>query len=66
MGQKWVKNTFFQKLSWTVGGAQVNFAHFEPVLTQLSPLGHMYAPSCTVRTYLRAILWSGVELGRGV
>ena len=45
---------------------EVNCAHFDPVWTQFSPLCHMYAPSCTLHTYLRAILWSHVELGRGV
>ena len=45
---------------------QVFLAHFEPVLTEFSPISHMYAPSCTLRTYLRAVWWSHVELGRGV
>ena len=43
-----------------------NSTPFEPILTQCSPLRHMYAPSCTLRTYLRAILWSHLDLGRGV
>ena len=30
------------------------------------PLRHMYAPSCTLHTYLRALWWSHLELGRGV
>ena len=56
--QKWVKNgpeTQFSKRHCGPFGVQtqVNCAHFEPVLTQFSPFGHMYAPSCTVHTYLR-------------
>ena len=34
---------------------QVKLAHFEPVFNQLSPFRHMYAPRCTLRTYLRAV-----------
>ena len=30
---------------------QVFLAHFEPVLTELSPFHHMYAPLCALRTY---------------
>ena len=45
---------------------QVFPAHFEPVLTEFSPFSHMYAPSCTLRTYLGAAWWSHLELGRGV
>ena len=45
---------------------QVFLAHFEPNLTQFSPFRHMYAPSCTLRAYLRAVRWSHLELGRGV
>ena len=69
--QKWVKNgsktrfsksdpTLFQMLK------QVFLAHFEPNLTQFSPFRHMYAPSCALRTYIRALWWSHLELGRGV
>ena len=32
---------------------QVFGAHFEPVLIEFSSLRHVYAPSCTLRTYLR-------------
>ena len=67
MGQKWVKNVFsksdpgpFRVLK------QVKCAHLKPVLTQFSPFRHMYAPKCTLRTYLGAVLWSHLELGRGV
>ena len=45
---------------------QVSLAHFEPILNDLSPFSHMYAPRCTLCTYLRAVWWSHVELGRGV
>ena len=36
------------------------------VLTEFSPFRDMYAPSCALRTYLRAVWWSHLELGRGV
>ena len=45
---------------------QVVLARFEPNLTQFSPFLHMYAPSCTLCVYLRAVWWSHLELGRGV
>ena len=45
---------------------QVSLAQFEPVLNKFSPFRHMYAPSCALCTYLRALLWSHLELGRGV
>ena len=46
---------------------QVNSADFDPVLTHFIALfRHMYAPSCTLRTHLRAILWSHLELGSEV
>ena len=45
---------------------QVFSAHSDPVLTEFSPFGHMYAPRCVLRTYLRAVWWSHGELGRGV
>ena len=44
---------------------EVFLAHFEPVLTKFSPFRRMYAPSSTLRTYLKAFLWSHLELGRG-
>ena len=44
---------------------QVVLAHFEPVLTEFSPFHHMYAPLCALRTYLRAVWWSHLELGEG-
>ena len=44
---------------------QVFLAHFEPVLTEFSPFHHMYAPLCALRTYLRAVWWSHLELGEG-
>ena len=40
-------------------------ARFEPVLTEFSPLKHMYAPLCALRPYLRAVCWSHLELGEG-
>ena len=69
--QKWVKHgskTCFSKSDRGTFGVhkQVFRAHFEPVLTELSPFPHMYAPSCTLRTYLRAVWWRYLELGRGV
>ena len=52
MGQKWVKNAFFQKRSRSSPDAQTNFlAHFEPVLMEFSPFHHMYAPRCTLEPY---------------
>ena len=42
---------------------QVFLAHFEPVLTDFSPFHHMYARLCALRTYLRAVWWSHLELG---
>ena len=69
--QKWVKNglkpRFFKSDPGALGMLkQVFLSHFQPVLTELSPFIHMYAPSCTLRTYLRAVWWSHLELGRGV
>ena len=45
---------------------QVFLAHFELVLTVFSPFHHMYAPFYALRTYVRAVWWSHLELGRGV
>ena len=36
---------------------QVFLAYFEPVLTKFNPFRHLYAPSCTLCTYLRALWW---------
>ena len=44
---------------------QVFLARFEPVLTEFSPFHHVYAPLCALRTYLRAVWWSHLELGEG-
>ena len=44
---------------------QVFLARLEPVLTKFSPFHHMYAPLCALRTYLRAVWWSHLELGEG-
>ena len=41
-------------------------AHVEPVFAEFSSCRHMYATSCALRTYLRAVWWSHLELGRGV
>ena len=69
--QKWVKNgskTCFSKSDPGPLGVhkQVFLAHFEPVLIKFSPFHHMYAPLCALRTYLRSVWWSHLELGRGV
>ena len=61
--QKWVKNgskTRFPKSDPGPFGMlkEVFLARFEPVLTELSPFHHMYAPLCALRTYLRAVWWS--------
>ena len=68
--QKWVKNgskTRFPKSDPGPFGMlkQVFLARFEPVLTELSPFHHMYAPLCALCTYLRAVWWSHLELGEG-
>ena len=69
--QKRVKNGSKTRFSKSDPGPfgmlkQMFLAHFEPNLAQFSPFGHMYAPSCTLRMYLRAVWWSHLELGRGV
>ena len=69
--QKWVKNgskTCFSKSAPAPLGVhkRIKLARFELVLTKFSPFRHMYAPSCTLHTYLGAVWWSHVELGRGV
>ena len=52
---------------WGVAGGigALILARFEPVLTKFSPFHHMYAPLCALRTYLRAVWWSHLELGEG-
>ena len=69
--QKWVKNGSKTRFSKNDPGPfgmlkQVFLAHFEPVLTEFSPFHHIYAPRCALCTYLRAVWWSHLELGRGV
>ena len=69
--QKWVKNESKTRFSKSDPGPfgmlkQVFLAHFEPVLTNFSPFLHMYASLSALRTYLRAVWWSHLELGRGV
>ena len=69
--QKWVKSGSKTRFSKSDPGPfgmlkQVFLAHFEPVLTEFSPFHHMYAPLCALRTYVRAVWWSHLELGRGV
>ena len=68
--KKWVKKgskTHFSKSDPGPFGMlkQVFLARFEPVLTEFSPFHHMYAPLCALRTYLRAVWWSHLELGEG-
>ena len=68
--QQWVKNGSKPRFSKSVPGPfgmlkQVFLARFEPVLTEFSPFHHMYAPLCALRTYLRAVWWSHLELGEG-
>ena len=69
--QKWVKNASkmcFSKSDLGPFGMlkQMFLAHFEPNLTKFGPFRHVCAPSCTLCTYLRAVWWSHLELGRGV
>ena len=67
MGQKWVKNAFSKSDPGPFGMLkQVFLAHFELVLNAFSPFHHMYAPFCALRTYVRAVWCSHLELGRGV
>ena len=66
--QQWVKNGSKTRFSKSDPGPfgvlkQVFLARFEPVLTEFSPFHHMYAPLCALRTYLRAVWWSHLELG---
>ena len=68
--QKWVKNGSKRRFSKNDPGPfgmlkQVFLAHFEPVLTEFSPFHHMHAPLCALRTHLRALWWSHLELGEG-
>ena len=68
--QKWVKNgskTRFSKSDPRPFGMlkQVFLARFEPGWTEFSPFQHMYAPLCALRTYLRVVWWSHLELGEG-
>ena len=68
--QKWVKNGSKMRFSKSDPGPfgmlkQVFLARFEPVLTEFSPFHHVYAPLCALRTYLRAVWWSHLELGEG-
>ena len=45
---------------------QVFLARFEPVFDRvISPFHHMYGPLCALRTYLRAVWWSHLQLGEG-
>ena len=69
--QKWVKNGSKTRFFKDDPGLfrmlkQMFLAHFEPVWIEFSPFRHVYEPSCTLRTHLRAVLWSHLELGRGV
>ena len=68
--QQWVKNgskTHFSKSDPGPFGMlkQVFLARFEPVLTEFTHFHHMYAPLCALRTYLRPVWWSHLELGEG-
>ena len=59
MGPKMGKNGFIQKFSCTIGvHKQMKLAPSEAVLTKFSPFCHMYAPCCTLHTYLGAVWWS--------
>ena len=65
--QKWVKHgskTNFSKSHPRPFGMlkQVFLVRFEPVLTEFSPFHHVYARSCALRMYLRAVWWSHLEL----
>ena len=68
--QKWFQNGSKTRFSESDPGPfgmlkQVFLARFEPVLTEFSPLHHMYAPLCALCTYLKAVWWSHLELGEG-
>ena len=67
MGQKWVKTCSSKSDPGRFGMLKkVFWALFDLVLMEVSPFHHMYAPCCSLCTYLRAVWWSHVELGRGV
>ena len=66
MGEKWVKTRFSNSNPGALGEQEHVCAHFEPLVIDFSPFRHMYAPSCTLRTHLRNVWWSHLELGRGV
>ena len=67
MGEKRVKTRFSKSDPRPLGvHKQMKLANFEPVLIEFSPFRHVYAPSCTLRTYLRDVWWNHLELGRGV
>ena len=56
MGENGSKTVFSKNDPGPLGvHKQVFCAHFEPVVTEFSPFRHVYAPSCTLRTYLRAV-----------
>ena len=68
--QKWFKNGSKTRFFKNDPGPfmmlkQVFLVRFEPILTEFSPFHHMYAPLCALRTYLRAVWWSHLELGEG-
>ena len=67
---KWVKNGSKTRNSKSDPGPfgmlkQVFLAFFEPILTGFSPFDHMYARPCALPTYLSAMWWSPLELGKG-
>ena len=68
--QKWVENGSKKRFSKSDPGPfgmlkQVFLARFEPVLTEVSPFHHMYAPRCALRMYIGAVWWCHLELGEG-
>ena len=66
MGEKWFKTRFSKNDRGPFGVyKEGKGAHFEPVLTHFRPFRQMYLPSGTLRTYVRAILWNHLTLGRG-
>ena len=67
---KWVRNGSKTRFSKNDPGPfemlkQAFLGLLEPVLTEFSPFHHMYAPLYALRTYLRAVWWSHLELGEG-
>ena len=64
MGHKWIKSVFATVILNHLGCTK---KWKEPILSQFSPFGHMYARSCTLQTYLKSRMVEPHRVGeRGV